>query len=103
MDFDDVWLLPSKENDHFNLADWLREAEAAHKRQAAADRFFKALRTGEVEAGDAEAFFDQLAEDGVDPNAYVDQIIDNVELVMADGRPINTDGLGQHRHLVTTS
>ena len=94
MDFDDVWLLPTKENPYFNLSDWRQEAEAAADRQAAADKFFKALRTGELTTGDCEAFFDQLAEDSIEPDQFLDAVTDNIQLVMADGRPLNIDGLG---------
>jgi len=98
MDYDDVWLLPSKENDSFNLSDWRKEAEASFQRQRSADRFFKGLLTGALTTGDCEAFFDQLAEDEIEPDDYLEAVTENVQLVMADGRPLNTDGLGRTRH-----
>ncbi|MEL6553596.1 MAG: hypothetical protein AAFQ63_09075 [Cyanobacteria bacterium J06621_11] len=101
MDWDDVWLLPSGSNLDFNVSDWRKEAEAAFQRQTDADRFFKGLRQGTVTPGDCDAFFDHLAEDGIEPYDYLDAVVENIELVMADGRPINTDGLGLSRQIIT--
>ena len=92
--YDDVWLLPSKENNSFNEADWRAEAEAAFVRQRAADRFFKRLRTGNLTTGDCEEFFDQLAEDDIQPAEYFEAVTDNILLVMANGTPLNTYGGG---------
>lgn len=100
MDYDDVWLLPSKEGDGFNLADWRAEAEAAFSRQSAADRFFKKLRTGELTTGDCEEFFDQLAEDDIQPAEYFEAVTENIQLVMANGTPLNTYGVGQSRDAI---
>ncbi len=101
MDYDDVWLLPSISDPDFNAADFEAECERAFSRQMAADRFFKGLRSGTVTQGDATAFFDQLAEVDIEPAAYMDAVVENIELVMADGRPLNTYGVGQSRQIIT--
>ena len=100
-DFDDAWLLPSGSHPDFNLNDWRREAEEAFQRQSAADRFFKGLRLGTVTVGEANAFFDQLAEQEIDPGQYLDAVEENMQTVMANGQPVNTYGLDQSRKIIT--
>jgi len=97
MDFDDVWMLPSNNQADFTGADFAAECERAFQRQKTADRFFKALRTGTVSPGDAECFFDQLAEDDIEPTDYLEAVVENIQLVMADGRPIETYGMATAR------
>lgn len=97
MDFDDVWLLPSNSHADFNGADFAAECEKAFQRQKAADRFFKNLRSGSVSPGDAECFFDQLAADDIEPIDYLDSVTENIQLVMADGRPIKAYGMAAIR------
>ena len=101
MDFDDVWLLPSGSNLDFDISDWRAEAEAAFQRQRTADRFFKGLIAGTVTPGDADAFFDHLREDGIEPDDYLAAVKENIEVVIADGRTINTDGLAVSRKIIT--